>query len=178
MNGNGESHLYFEICNYSSVGFYLLQTLYSIFLLVKLCRRTERKPKRSKTLIAAIMMTIYCSIALCILFGFPEISVKASRHNTSLRLRFFLIFFRDLPFSLVTISHLLILNSYFELTFILDILCDLQTLWQEASNKLSSRRQCLNALNIIIIAFVIAHFLDKAYYTMKQGGDEVRANGL
>lgn len=42
---------------------------------------------------------------------------------------------------------------------------------------MTSRRQCLNALNIIIIAFVIAHFLDKAYYTMKEG-DNVRANGL
>ena len=113
-------------------------------------------------------MILYCSLVLSILYGFPKLAAEAtSNKDVAIKLRLYIIMCRNLPYSLIAIAHLFILNQYFEMAFILDVLCDLRIVWQDASNKLTSRRQCLTALNIIVIAFIIAHFLDKSYYTLK-----------
>lgn len=80
---------------------------------------------------------------------------------------------RDLPNSFIYFAHVLILNQYFEFAFIFDILVDLNQTWQDASNKLVSRRQFLNATMIIVLAFIIAHFFDKSFYTFKASSDRV-----
>ena len=96
-----------------------------------MCRKTEKKPRRSKTLIAATAIILYCSLVLTILFGKPDWAIQAQEatSDVSISLRLYLILCRDLPFSLITIAHLLIINQYFELAFILDILCDLRAGW-------------------------------------------------
>ena len=38
---------------------------------------------------------------------------------------------------------------------------------QNASNQFVSARQCLNAVSIIVIAVLIAHTVDLAFYTFK-----------
>jgi len=77
IGGTGDDPIEFRICNISSFIFYLIQTIYAAGLLYKLCRRTEQKPKRSKTLIAATIMIIYCSLVLSVLFGYPKLAIDA-----------------------------------------------------------------------------------------------------
>ena len=67
----------FKICNISSLCFFVVQAIYAIFLLFRLCRKTEKKPRRSRSLIAATAMILYSSIALCFLFGMPKLTIKA-----------------------------------------------------------------------------------------------------
>ena len=42
---------------------------------------------------------------------------------------------------------------------------------QDASNKIMSIRQCLNATMIIVLAILIAHFVDRTFYTFRQSSD-------
>ena len=39
---------------------------------------------------------------------------------------------------------------------------------QDASNKITSIRQCLNATMIIVVAILVAHFVDRSFYTFHQ----------
>ena len=39
---------------------------------------------------------------------------------------------------------------------------------QDAHNKIMSTRQCLNATMIIVLAILVAHFVDKVFYTFKE----------
>ena len=56
-------------------------------------------------MIMATVMLLYSSVVLAFLFGFADFAIKAQQADASTELRLFLIFFRDLPFTLVFISH-------------------------------------------------------------------------
>ena len=43
---------------------------------------------------------------------------------------------------------------------------------QDASNKVMSARQCLNAANIIVVAILLAHFVDRLFYTLKDAATD------
>ena len=49
--------------------FYMIQAVYSTYILIRLSRKTEKKTKRSCSLIVAVAMILYSSIALAFLFG-------------------------------------------------------------------------------------------------------------
>ena len=102
----------FIICNMSTFIFYLMQTGYMGYLLVHLCRKTSRKPKRSKILITATTLILYSSVCLSILFGYPKwaINAQTTTDETTLAERFYLILFRDLPATLMIFSHQLVLS--------------------------------------------------------------------
>ena len=38
--------------------------------------------------------------------------------------------------------------------------------------KIASARQCLNATMIIVMAILLAHFVDKVFYTFKRSSEE------
>ena len=110
------------------------------------------------------------------LFAVPRWALAAQDEDKStIGLRIYLILFQDLPFSLVFVAHYIILNQYYELALSLEVLVNLRESWYEAGNLLMSKRQCINAMLIIVCALICAHFLDKVYYTLagKQlgGGD-------
>ena len=139
----------FKICNISSFCFYVVQAFYCVFLLYKLCYRTELKPRRSKSLILATAMILYSSIVLACLFGKPSLAIrattqpqdpKADEDQISLSLRIYLILCQDLPFCLMFFSHLLIFQEYIEFAVVLHVLCNLKSNWSTASNKLTSLR--------------------------------------
>ena len=67
----------FRICNISSFCFYTIQGLYAIYILYRLSWRTKNKPKRSCSLIVAVVMILYSSIALAVLFGDSKLTIKA-----------------------------------------------------------------------------------------------------
>ena len=79
----------------------------------------------------------------------------------------YLILCRDLPFSLSFIAHQIILSQYYELALILEVLVNLGKNWMDAGNKLMSKRYCIKATMIIVGAFIVAHFLDKSFYTIQ-----------
>lgn len=54
------------------------------------------------------------------------------------------------------------------MALILDVLVDMGKNWMEAGNKLMSKRYCIKATMIIVGAFIVAHFLDKSFYTIKK----------
>ena len=111
--------------------FFVLQGVYSCFLLYKLARKSPTKLPRSKSLIFALIILIYSSIVLSVLFGMPQIALKAQDESTdrSLALKIYLVFCRDLPFSLTFIAHQIILSQYYELALILDVLIDMRGQW-------------------------------------------------
>ena len=43
---------------------------------------------------------------------------------------------------------------------------------QNANVKIAAARQCLNATMIIVMAILLAHFVDKAFYTFKRSSSE------
>jgi len=49
----------------------------------------------------------------------------------------------------------------------LPILTKIAEFAQDAHNKIISIRQCLQAILIIVVAILVAHFVDKAFYTVK-----------
>lgn len=51
---------------------------------------------------------------------------------------------------------------------VLPILCKIAEYAQDANNKITTARQCLSAIMTIVIAILVAHFVDKAFYTIKQ----------
>ena len=51
---------------------------------------------------------------------------------------------------------------------ILEILVNMGKNWVNAGNKLISKRYCIRATMIIVGAFIVAHFLDKSFYTIKR----------
>ena len=159
----------FKICNISSLCFYVIQCLYSCFLLYRLVRKTPKKPMLSKSMIVATVLIIYSSAVLAILFGLPRLAIEGqdSQHlKDSIGLRFYLIMCRDVPFTLIFIAHLIIFNVYYELALILDVLVDMGHNWMEAENKLISKRSCLRAMTLIVGAMVVAHLLFKSFYTL------------
>ena len=44
---------------------------------------------------------------------------------------------------------------------------------QDAHNKIVSTRQCLNATMIIVLAILVAHFVDKVFYTFKESSTNI-----
>lgn len=66
-----------KVCNLSSFSFYVIQAFYSAFLLGRLCRVSERKPRRSKTMIFATCLILYSSVVLAVLFGYPKMAIEA-----------------------------------------------------------------------------------------------------
>ena len=54
------------------------------------------------------------------------------------------------------------------MALILEILINMGKNWMEAGNKLMSKRYCIRATMIIAGAFIVAHFLDKSFYTIKK----------
>ena len=163
-----EEPIEFKICNFMSLVFYALQTIYGCLLLYRLVRKTDRKPHRSKSFILATIILVISSLQLTVLFSIPWVAIKAQNDTKNdLDSDFYLILCRDLPFSLNFIAHLIILNQYFELTLQLDVLVKMRSNWAELGNKITARKQCLNACSIIICALVVAHFLDKGFYTIR-----------
>lgn len=160
----------FMLCNISSFCFYVIQGIYCLYLLFRIARKTPRKPRRSCSLIAAILMILYSSIVLAFFFGNSELSLKAQSatgdQDTDIYLAIYLIMCRDLPFSLTFIAHQLILSQYYEMALILDVLVSMGKNWMEAGNKLMAKRYCIKATMIIVGAFIVAHFLDKGFYTI------------
>ena len=70
FGGEGEdNNVGFRVCNISSFCFYMIQAIYSTYILIRLSRKTEKKTKRSCSLIVAVAMILYSSIALAFLFG-------------------------------------------------------------------------------------------------------------
>ena len=78
----------------------------------------------------------------------------------------------ELPFTMVFIAHWIIFYQYLELAVALPILIKIADHAHNASNKIASARQCLNATMIIVVAIVVAHFVDKAFYTFKESSEE------
>ena len=64
-------------------------------------------------------------------------------------------------------SHWIILYQYLELALVLPILGKIAEHAQNAHNKIISIRQCLQATMIIVVAMLVAHFVDKAFYTIQ-----------
>ena len=108
----------FKICNVSSLCFFAVQAVYASFLLYRLIRKTEKKPKRSCSLITATVLIIYSSIVLSVLFGLTNLSIKAQSTSGEgkgdIYLGLYLIFCRDLPFSLSFIKLLIAIESKLE----------------------------------------------------------------
>ena len=107
-----DNQIGFKVCNYSSFCFYVIQAIYAIYLLYQLCHKTERKPKRSRSLISAVAMILYSSVMLSCLFGFTNFTIKAQNMQDSegkgesdIYYDIYLIMCRDLPFSLTFIAH-------------------------------------------------------------------------
>ena len=69
---------------------------------------------------------------------------------------------------MVFMAHWIIFYQYLELAVALPILIKIGEYAQNANNKIASARQCLNATMIIVVAILVAHFVDKAFYTFKQ----------
>lgn len=65
-------------------------------------------------------------------------------------------------------AHWIIFYQYLELVVVLPILSKIAEYAQDASNKITTARQCLSAIMIIVMAILVAHFVDKAFYTIKQ----------
>ena len=59
-----------------------------------------------------------------------------------------------------------------ELAVALPILNKISEFAQDANNKIASVRSCLNAFMIIVVAILVAHFVDKAFYTYKKSSDD------
>ena len=57
--------------------------------------------------------------------------------------------------------------QYWELSFNLPIYCKIAEYAQDAHNKINSTRQCLQAVLVIYVAVLVAHFVDKAFYSVK-----------
>ena len=162
----------FEICNMSSLCFYIVQAMYSSFLLYRLCRKTETKPKRSCSLITATSFILYSAVALACLFGNPKLAViaqeKTEREAGDVDYGIYLILLRDLPFTLSYIAHQIIISQYYELALTLEVLVNLGKNWMDAGNKLSAKFHCLNATMTIVGGLIVAHFLDVCFYTIKE----------
>ena len=60
------------------------------------------------------------------------------------------------------------MSQYYEMALILDVLVDMSKNWMDAGNKLMAKRYCIKATMIIVGAFIVAHFLDKSFYTIKK----------
>ena len=73
---------------------------------------------------------------------------------------------------MVFIAHWIIFYQYLELAVALPILIKIADHAHNASNKIASARQCLNATMIIVVAIVVAHFVDKAFYTFKESSED------
>ena len=58
----------------------------------------------------------------------------------------------------------------------ISILTNLTSNAYDANLKMTSRRQCLKAVSIIMIAGIVAHGIDRAFYTIKKSSDEANAN--
>ena len=155
------------ICNLSSVAFYVVQGCYAVYLLYRLCCANAI---RSIALITAAIMLLYSSISLGILYSISNLSYDMD--NWSLGDKLYYVICCELPFSLVFIAHWIILYEYLELVVVLPILCRIGEQAADARNKISSVRQCLAAAMIIVVACLVAHFVDKAFYTFKQSSKD------
>ena len=140
----------------------MLQGGYAIYMLYKLIFVNTR----SLALISATLMLLYSSISLGILFSLSSLDYDEDKWSTADK--WYYVLCSELPFTLVFIAHWIILYEYLELAVVLPILNKLGELAADASNKISSVRQCLRAAMIIVIACLVAHFVDKAFYTFKE----------
>ena len=156
------SPLCFRICNLSAVAFYTLQFFYCSYIFKHLVTKNER----SNSMIASVIMMIYSSISLAIFFGLCD-SDFYNQEKWSWHQKLYFIFFSELPFLFVFMSHWIILYQYLELALVLPILGKIAEHAQNAHNKIISIRQCLQATMIIVVAMLVAHFVDKAFYTIQ-----------
>ena len=81
FGGDKGSNAGFRICNISSFCFYSIQAVYAMYILIRLSRRTRKKTKRSCSLIVAVAMILYSSIALAFLFGDSKLTIKAQNRT-------------------------------------------------------------------------------------------------
>ena len=114
----------FMICNRISFCFYVIQALYSGFLLYRLAKKSPTK-RRSKTLLTATAMLLYSSVLLAVLFGIPTLAIKAQSDSSSISQRWYIIMCRDLPFTLIFIAHQYIIAEYYLLALTLPVLLNI-----------------------------------------------------
>jgi len=101
-----------KICNSISFCFYVIQALYSGFLLYRLTKKSPTK-RRSKTLITATAILLFSSVQLAVLFGIPKLAIKAQSDSSSFSQRWYIVMCRDLPFTLIFIAHQYIIAEYY-----------------------------------------------------------------
>ena len=153
----------FSICNISSVIFFICQFCYASYTLFLLSCRNEK----SRSLIAATLMIMASSVCLSVLFILADEDFY-DQSDWSISQKLFYVTCNELPFTMVFMAHWIIFYQYLELAVALPILIKIADHAHNASNKIASARQCLNATMIIVVAIVVAHFVDKAFYTFKE----------
>lgn len=150
----------------SSAAFYGIQGVYSSYVLYRLLAKNER----SKSLIAAVIMMLYSSFALAVYFALGNYDFF-NPDVWSWSEKVYFIFVNELSNLCVYLAHWIILYQYLELALVLPILSKIAEFSADAHNKMVSIRQCLTATMIIVVAIRIAHFADKAFYTLKESSD-------
>lgn len=157
--------LAYNFCNYSSSAFFIFQFVYSSYLLYRLVFKNER----SKILITAIIMMVYSSASLAVFYVFADCNFMDKVDKVSVKVYY--IFCKELAEVFIFMAHWIIFYQYFELALTLPILTKIAEYALEAQNKIISVRMCLRALLVIVIAVTLAHFLDEAFYTIKDSSE-------
>ena len=116
-------------------------------------------------LIAAVIMMIYSSASLAVFFVFADYNFMGDTSRLSIKIYYILC--KELPEMFIFIAHWVVFYQYLELALTLPILTKIAEYALEAQNKIISVRMCLQALLVIVIAVTIGHFLDQAFYTIK-----------
>ena len=161
---NDETPLCFKICNYSSVCVYVIQFFYASYTLYLLLAKNER----SVQFIGCVLMILYSCITLTVMYATANTAIWDDSEDLTLPKKLFFIMFYELAFLFVFLAHWIIFYQYLELALVLPILSKIAEFAQDAHNKIISIRQCLLATRIIVVAILVAHFVDKAFYTVKK----------
>ena len=124
------------------------------------------KNEKSKALITATFLSIYSSLTLAVFFALSE--RKFNTQAVKLGTEIYYIFCYELSFTCAFITHGIMFYQYWELSLTMPIYSKIAEYAQDAHNKINSIRQCIQAILVIYVAVLVAHFVDKSFYIVKE----------
>ena len=126
-----------------------------------------KRSSKSKSMIASTCLLIYGSVSLSISYAASNY-LSNQLYKDSATSKALHVFVEALPLTANMLGNWLFVYEYLIVAQTMTILYGLTQHAYDANVKLTSRRQCLRAFSIIMIAVCIAHGVDKITFTLKQ----------